>query len=163
MVFIILHYWFLNKSFYWVKPWLSLPLTELYDFLYFFRSSVSFNETVFCVRPHSVFFLPLYTSLNWRQRSQVLTYCYLISFSLVNVLHNVMRWFSRGWSECIIHPHVCSGWTRIRMESFWMNERRWLKRKGEKGVKTWCWLSSSWVWKRENVITDKALPKCLSE
>lgn len=48
-----------------------------------------------CVRPHSVLFLPLYTSLNWRQTRQALIYHYLIFFSLVNVLHNIMRRFSK--------------------------------------------------------------------
>lgn len=95
------------------------------------------------VRPHSVLFLPLYTSLNWRQTRQALISHYLIFFSLVNVLHNIMRRFSKEWSEWIKHPHGLLGWTWIRIfgrESWgwrgWVEVRRGEEMRGGKTCQT---------------------------
>lgn len=105
--------------------WSSLSLTEVYDFQFFLRSLTSIKETLNCVRSRSVLLLPLYTFLNQRQAKRALTWCYLIFFSLVDVLYHMMRWFSWEWSEWIIQPHGHWGWAQIRISTAARLESEW--------------------------------------
>lgn len=119
----------------WKCVWCTNPYLRLapFDWITGFSLEASFHLMRLCtVRDLTVCCSSLCTHLWIEDRQDKLSYCYLIFFSLVNVLHNVMRRFSREWSEWIIHPHGRLGWTRIRISNRDKLWEEWAEEKMEK-------------------------------
>lgn len=111
--------------------WSSLPLTELWDFQcfpqkpHFILWDFVLRETPQCVVPACVHIS--------ESRTDQTSSDYLICFSLVDVLHSIMRRLCSELSEWIIHPHGRLGWTRIRPSDGGKLWEEWGEERMEKG------------------------------